>query len=181
MPEHSLSVREMQQLDIKLIIQYWFGSESSYLKAMGVDLTKLPSREQFCQLLSEQINTPIEKRNSYCVIWQVDGAPVGHSNTNPTVFGKDAYMHLHIWNMNARRKGFGTELLRMTLPYFFEKLQLKSLYCQPYAMNPAPNNTLQKLGFDFIKEYVTIPGPLNFEQPVKLWEMSIEKFKELNK
>lgn len=38
--------------------------------------------------------------------------------------------------------------------------------------NPAPNKTLKKAGFELVKEYVTTPGPINFEQPVKLWCLS---------
>jgi RimJ/RimL family protein N-acetyltransferase len=67
----------------------------------------------------------------------------------------------------------------MTLPLFFERLQLKKLYCEPYALNSAPNKSLEKVGFEFIKEYITIPGSLNFEQPVKRWELSYEKFQLL--
>lgn len=67
----------------------------------------------------------------------------------------------------------------MTLPYFFNKLQLKRLYCEPYALNPAPNKTLEKVGFTFVKEHLTIPGSLNFEQPAKLWELTYNDFIKL--
>ena len=88
-------------------------------------------------------------------------------------------MHLHLWNAENRTKGFGTKLLKMTLPFFFENLHLKKLYCEPYALNPAPNKTLENIGFEFEKEYITIPGSLNFEQPVKRWVMGLEKYKDV--
>jgi RimJ/RimL family protein N-acetyltransferase len=176
---NQLSIREIKESDIDLIIQYWFTSESEYLISLGVDLNKHPTREQLSQMLWIQLNLPIEKKNSYCIIWEIDGIPVGHCNTNPTTYGKEAFMHLHIWKSEIRKKGLGIKLLQMTLPYFFENLKLEKLFCQPYALNPAPNKTLEKIGFDFVKEYVTIPGALNFEQPVKLWELSYQKFKEL--
>ena len=44
-------------------------------------------------------------------------------------------------------------------------------------MNPAPNKTLARVGFEFVKEYVTVPGSINFEQPVNRWEMTREKYK----
>ena len=174
-----LSVREMQQTDIELISQYWLTSDSIFLEGLGVDINKIPSKEQWIEMLLKQINTPMEEKISYCIIWEFDGKPIGHSNTNPTVFGRDGYMHLHLWEHSVRKKGMGTELVKLTLPYFFENLKLKTLYCQPYALNPAPNKTLQKVGFEFVKEYRTIPGSLNFEQPVKLWELTYEKFKQL--
>jgi len=76
-------------------------------------------------------------------------------------------------------KGLGTAFIKMTIPWFFEKYKLKKLYSEPYALNPAPNKTLAKSGFEFINQYTTIPGWLNFEQPVKLWMMSYEKFLQI--
>ncbi len=63
----------------------------------------------------------------------------------------------------------------MSLPFFFKNLQLKNVFCEPYALNPAPNRTLEKVGFECLEEYVTVPGYLNFEQPVKRWRMSREQ------
>lgn len=179
MSANTLSVREMQKEDIEAIAQYWFGSDSSFLVGMGVDLNKLPAKEEFAKMLSEQLSQPYQEKKSYCIIWQVDNRAVGHSNINKILFGEEAYMHLHLWNSGVRKKGFGTALVKMTLPYFFENFKLKRLYCEPYALNPAPNKTLEKVGFEFIKEYVTIPGFINFEQKVKRWELSYDKFKKL--
>ena len=39
---------------------------------------------------------------------------------------------------------------------------------------------MEKLGFEFIKEYITVPGFINFEQPVKRWELTLQKFRQLN-
>jgi RimJ/RimL family protein N-acetyltransferase len=167
-----LSVREIHESDIEPLCNYWHNASENYLLSMGVDIKKLPSRESFSLMLREQINTPIEQKKSYCIIWQYNGKPVGHSNTNPTRFGEEATMHLHLWESNIRKKGMGTEFLKMTLRLFFENLQLKKLYCEPYALNPAPNKALEKAGFNFIKKYVTTPGFINFEQPVNRWEMS---------
>ena len=64
----------------------------------------------------------------------------------------------------------------MTIPCYFKNLQLKKLICEPYALNPAPHKTLEKLGFQFEKEYVTVPGSINFEQPVKRWVLSFESY-----
>jgi RimJ/RimL family protein N-acetyltransferase len=107
----------------------------------------------------------IEEKKSYCIIWLVDDTPVGHSNINKIVFGEEAFMHLHIWDNTIRKKGFGTEMVKRTLPYFFNNYKLRNLYCEPYALNAAPNKTLEKVGFEFVKQYTTTPGWINFEQP----------------
>jgi len=174
-----LSVRALHFEDIPLLLNYWFTAEHPFLKSMGVDVEKMPSQDQFRQMLIDQLNTPIEHRRSYCIIWLSNGEPVGHSNTNPTNFGEDATMHLHLWHSAKRKQGVGTALLKLTIPLFFETLHLKTLWCEPYALNAAPNKTLEKVGFEFVKEYVTIPGYINFEQPVKQWKLSFERFTQL--
>jgi RimJ/RimL family protein N-acetyltransferase len=174
-----LSVREMQLTDIPAVVNYWTTATDAHLTGMGVDLGKMPTAPQFAEMLAKNIQTPVNQRISCCVIWQVDGVAVGHSNTNPTRFGEQAFMHLHLWNSDSRRQGLGTGLVRLSLSYYFETLQLKRLFCEPYALNPAPNKTLARVGFEFVKEYVTTPGYINFEQPVKRWMMSRERFVNL--
>jgi len=175
-----LSVREIQVTDIELIANYWLDSDDDFLVSMGVDLTKVPTRDQLTSMLKSQISSPYEEKASYALIWELDGKPIGHCNVNSIVFETDAYMHIHIWDACHRQKGFGLPLIKLSLPYFFICLALKSLYCEPYAKNDAPNITLEKLGFEFVKQHVTIPGSLNFEQEVKRWVLTQERFKEMN-
>lgn len=175
-----LSVRELQHSDIDLITSYWLDAGPDFMKGMGVDLQKIPSREEWIRMLMEQLNTPIAEKQSYCIIWEVNGEPVGHSNINRIVPGEEAYMHLHVWKPSLRQKGMGTELVQLTLPYFFTNYQLKNLYCEPYALNPAPNRTLEKAGFTFVKQYVTTPGWINFEQPVNRWVLRAEDLNALS-
>jgi RimJ/RimL family protein N-acetyltransferase len=171
-----LSVREIQKTDIEPITQYWLNADPAFLTGMGVDLAKMPSKEEWIKMLSAQLMQTYTEKKSYCTIWLVDKEPIGHCNVNKIKFGEEAYMHLHLWNTEFRKKGMGTELVKMSLPYFFENLELKKIYCEPYALNPAPNRTLEKAGFSFIKEYITIPGFLNFEQPVKCWQLTFEQY-----
>jgi RimJ/RimL family protein N-acetyltransferase len=175
-----LSVRELTQADIPLLLDYWFTADKDFLTGMGVDISKMRTQDQFKEMLHHQLSIPIDQKKSYCIIWLLNQEPIGHSNTNPTIYGAEAKMHLHLWHSLERKKGIGTELVKLTLPYFFNNLKLQTLWCEPYALNPAPNRTLEKAGFEFVKEYVTIPGFINFEQPVKQWKLSREQFKRLN-
>jgi RimJ/RimL family protein N-acetyltransferase len=172
------SVREMQASDINLVADYWLQPDKQFMVSMGVDLEKIPTREALAGMLATQIQLDYPQKQSYGLIWQLDGHAVGHSNVNKIVFGEEAYMHLHLWNAGSRQKGMGLQFVKMGLPWFFEKLQLKTIFCEPYALNPAPNKTLEKAGFEFEKEYITIPGSLNFEQPVKRWKLTAKQFLE---
>jgi [ribosomal protein S5]-alanine N-acetyltransferase len=173
---NNITIREMTIQDIDHIADYWMKSSGEHLRAMGVDITKIPGRDFFTAMLNEQYHKPLQEKRSYCLIWLLDEQPVGHCNTNPTFFGKEAYMHLHLWNAETRKKGIGYQFLGLSIPKFFETLELNRLISEPYALNPAPNKSLEKIGFVFEREYTTTPGSLNFEQPVKRWVMTRKRF-----
>ncbi len=171
-----LSVRELTVDDVPLIVKYWLESDPDYLTGMGVDLTKLPAATDFSQMLIRQVNLPHAEKKSFCVIWLINEKPVGHSNLNPFLFGEWGTMHLHLWNAEHRAIGYGVTFLRKTLPLFFNTLNLHTLYCEPMAINEAPHKVLLKTGFTFLKEYLTTPGSINFEQVVKRWELKKSDF-----
>jgi RimJ/RimL family protein N-acetyltransferase len=172
----NIAVREIQIKDIDLIADYWLKSDSAFLIQMGVDLNKLPTRIDLRVMLTEQINASLLDKNSYALIWELNDKQIGHTNVNNIEYGKIATMHLHLWNSTTRKKGLGTELIRMSLPFYFKRLKIKKLICEPYGLNPAPNKTLKKIGFKLIKKYTTTPGALNFEQVVNRWELTQEHF-----
>ena len=175
----ALSVREIQLIDIDLIADYWLNSDADFLINMGVDLKKLPTRNELIKMLIEQLNTSIAHKKSFALIWELNNKQIGHSNVNEVKIGKEATLHLHLWKSTHRKKGIGVELVKKSLPFYFEKLKLKRLICEPYALNTAPNKTLKKIGFEFIKKHRTIPGSLNFEQEVNRWELTKENYKRI--
>ncbi|OON67847.1 GNAT family N-acetyltransferase [Hymenobacter sp. CRA2] len=175
----TLSVRELQPADIEPLADYWLNSSPAHLTGMGVDLAKMPGRAEWIAMLTEQLHTPGPAKQSYCLIFEVDGRAVGHTNINQIRPGEQAHMHLHLWDAEVRRQGLGSALVRLALPRFFAAYELQRLYCEPYALNPAPNRTLARLGFAFEREYVTTPGWLNFEQPVKRWMLTREQLAQL--
>ena len=175
-----LTVREMQASDIALIVNYFVSAKPNFLLGMGVDANKLPNREKWIDLLHNELHKKDKEKAFYYIIWEIDGEPIGHSNINKIAFGKEAYMHLHVWKEQKRKKGMGLQFVRMTLPYYFDKFQLEKLFCEPYALNPAPNKTLIKAGFKFMRQYETTPGWINFHQKVNRYIMNKERFKTLN-
>ncbi len=174
-----LSVRELTESDIPLISDYWTFYEAPFMEGMGVDVSKLPTREALGIMLRDQIKQSYKEKKAYSLIWVVDGEAVGHNNVNRIVYGESAYMHLHMWKAGLRKQGIGTELVKLALPFFFKNLELQKIYCEPYALNPAPNKTLEKLGFTFVKKHTYVPGPICFEQEVNLWELSYDQFEKL--
>jgi RimJ/RimL family protein N-acetyltransferase len=175
----SLSAREANEDDYESIVDYFLKADPEFYKSMGVDPLKLPKREDWLKLLSDNHKKPVQDKTLFYVIWQADGTPLGHSNINKIVFGEEAYMHLHMWRREKRQKGMGLEFVKLSIPYYFTKFNLKKLYCEPYALNTAPNKTLKKIGFSFIEAYETTPGWISFHQPVKRWCMDSEQYRLL--
>jgi len=179
MSQPVLSVRELNEADIPSLLDYWFNSEDDYLVAMGFDLSKMPTRKEFSAMLYSQLNASIESKKAYAIIWCLDDVAVGHSNINAIQFAEEASMHLHIWKEDLRKSGNGLHWLKLSIPFYFQNFKLKRLICEPYSLNPAPHKTIEKLGFELEKEYTTTPGFINFEQPVKRWILTSEKFYSL--
>lgn len=174
-----VTVREITAQDVELIANYWLHSDPDFLTGMGVDREKIPSRAALTAMLLRQIELPYREKPSLALIAEIDGSPSGHCNVNGIVFGQEATMHLHLWNAHTRKRGLGTAMVLASLPIFFDRLKLHTLWCEPYAENPAPNKLLQNIGFEFVKRYVTIPGSLNFEQEVHRYVLTKERFEKI--
>lgn len=174
-----LNIRELTPKDCSLIIDYWKACSLEYLKEMGADIDRFPDWIDFEQNLRAQCVLPYPKKSSYALVWELDGIPSGHTNVNQIEYGKTAKMHLHLWQATVRRKGVGQQLVKASLKFYFENLNLEYLICEPYSLNPAPNKTLAKAGFEFIKSHRTVPGALNFEQVVNTWRLSKESYQKV--
>jgi len=170
----------MEKEDVDLIISYFLQADADFLQDMGVDSKKLPHRETWQKLLFEDLARPIRRKNFFYLIWELDGSPIGHSNINNITFGNEAHMHLHLWEPGKRRCGHGSSFIRESISVYFEKFDLQNLFCEPYALNPAPNKTLAEIGFELIKQYDTVPGWINFFQTVNQWILSRENWRSLN-
>jgi len=174
-----LSVREVEISDIEIIADYWLNSDPVFMKSLGVDLDKLPSRDEIRKHLTAQVSLGYPDKSGYGLILELDGQPIGHTSCTPIQYGVEASMHLHIWSDENRRRGLGSRLIPMALPYFFNNLSLERLVAEPFAQNPAPNRLLSRLGYTFVKSYVTTPSSLSFEQEVIRWELTRIDFESL--
>jgi RimJ/RimL family protein N-acetyltransferase len=136
---------------------------------MGVDPSRLLSREAWRKRFDEEFAQPLDKRQRYVLAWLCDGQVVGFSSCDRIVFGDRANMHLHVFEEGKRRTGIGAPCVKQSVEIYFERFRLKRLFCEPNALNVAPNRTLAKAGFTYVKTYMTVPGPINVHQPVTQW------------
>jgi len=176
----SSTVREMTPADAARVVNYFINADADYLSGMGADKSKLPRRADWVNKIEEELGKPFEEKEIYYVIWQVDGKAIGHSNINNITFGKEAFMHLHIWEKQHRRFGSGLDLVKQSIPKYFKHFELEKLRCEPYAFNPAPTKVLEAAGFEYKDTYETTPSIICFPQQVKRYEMSKSQFLALD-
>ena len=167
----AVTVREMVGLEVDLIIQYFQSSTPEHLETLGVDPTRLPPLESWRERLRLECALPIDQRTMVLVVWSLDDRRIGFSTSDKIAYGEQANMHLHVTDAERRHQGIGVECVRRSVDIYFERLKLKRLFCEPNAFNVAPNRTLQKAGFKYLKTHVTVPGPLNYHQAVTRWVM----------
>jgi RimJ/RimL family protein N-acetyltransferase len=167
----TLTVREMTGSEVDFIIAYFFQSTPEYLEVLGVDPSRLPAPESWRERFQRDCAQPIEQRARIGVIWLLDDQPIGFSTADKITYGEQAHMHLHVIDPGRRNQGYGVESVRRSADLYFERLKLKRLFCEPNAFNVAPNRTLQKAGFKYLKTHMTVPGPLNYHQAVTRWVM----------
>ncbi|MEQ9425096.1 MAG: GNAT family protein [Cyclobacteriaceae bacterium] len=175
----NLSIREWTEADIDLIIDYFSNASEEALLEMGAEKSKLPERSKWYELLQLEVSKIDAEKNVFYFIWLLDDQPIGHSNINDIKLGDHAFMHLHLWLTDKRKSGIGSAFVKLCIRQFFERFQLKTLYCEPYAHNPAPAAALKKLGFELIGQYEGFPGILTFKQLVSKYELTKETFEKV--
>jgi hypothetical protein len=47
MTQEKLDVRELELADMDSFMSYWFNADESFLSNMGVDIKKLPTKDEF--------------------------------------------------------------------------------------------------------------------------------------
>jgi ribosomal-protein-alanine N-acetyltransferase len=157
--------------EYELMLDYFYNADDRFLLGMGVDRRKLPERAKWLDALVADHEKPDNEKDRFYLVWILRGDRVGHSSINKIVPGNEAFIHLHLWNSQLRRGGLGTEFVRRSASFYFERFNLKKLVCEPYAENPAPNRVLEKLGFAFVGRHRTTPGVIAYEQDVNRYEL----------
>jgi RimJ/RimL family protein N-acetyltransferase len=165
----ALIVREMLSSETDLIIDYFLNATPEHLEMLGVDPSRLPPVKPWRERFRHESELPIDQRTVVLVVWLSDGQPIGFSTADKITYGEQANMHLHVTDPERRNSGTGVACVRLSVDLYFERLKLKRLFCEPNAFNVAPNRTLQKAGFKYLKTHKTVPGPLNFHQAVNRW------------
>jgi RimJ/RimL family protein N-acetyltransferase len=155
--------------DFDVRTAYFHEATDEHLAKLGVDRSRLPHPEAWRASFQENLARPLEARSEYGVVWELDGSFVGFSTADQIQFGDEAHMHLHIIDPERRARGLGARFVSLTAVHLCEVFRLRRLYCEPNALNVAPNRTLQRAGFSYVCSRECRPNPLNGYQTTTVW------------
>lgn len=64
----TLSVRPMTAPDVALISGYWCAASDDFLRGMGADPARMPTKDNWHQMLNTQLDTPMLEKKSWCMM-----------------------------------------------------------------------------------------------------------------
>lgn len=158
--------------EYRQMIAYFHGGSDEFLRGMGIDRAKLMPPDEWLAWCIADAAKHDGARERCFVAWLYRGEQVGHSSLSHIKLGVEGHIHLHLWRPELRKDGLGAQFFTRSMDYFFERFALQKIICEPMATNPAPNRTVMKLGFTFVKRYRTVPVSTSFEQDVNRYEMT---------
>ncbi|HEX7134402.1 MAG TPA: hypothetical protein VF228_17645 [Iamia sp.] len=164
-----LTVRELLPDEMGIRIQYFHGASDEHLVRMGVDRALLPAPDVWAAAYAADAVLPREERTTASLGWELDGEVVGFASLDRITYGDEAFFHLHLLDADRRHRGLGAPFVRLSAARFVELFALRRLLSEPNAFNVAPNRTLQRAGFRYVRTHETAPGPFNPHQPVTRW------------
>jgi RimJ/RimL family protein N-acetyltransferase len=167
-PGHA-RIRPMELTDFDVRIAYFHEATDEHLNKLGVDRSRLPHPDAWRASFEQNLARPLEVRSEYGIVWELDGSLVGFSTADQIRIGDEAHMHLHIIEPERRASGLGTQFVCLTAAHLCDVFRLKRLYCEPNAFNVAPNRTLQRAGFRYVRSREVRPNPINTYQTITIW------------
>lgn len=153
----SVTVRDIELDDISAIVDYWHNSQPEFLESIGVEISKIISRERTEMNFLAALPANRKKTDRAVLIFSVADKIVGYTNVN---FGEtsEAYAHVHIMDPKYRNKGIIPTLFFKVIKIYYEKFEVGKLMLQTNVKNVKINNLLFKKNLELVKtEFIEKP------------------------
>ena len=155
----TLTVREMTAAETDLIVEYFLNSTPEHLETLALEFP--------CGFHPLQAGASACAGRSRCLFsteaWycRATSRSAFRPRTRLSMASRPTCTCMSSTRAQAPQ-GAGAECVWRSVDLYFEKLQLKRLFCEPHAFNVAPNRTLQKAGFKYLKTHMTVAGAAQF-------------------
>lgn len=172
-----ISVRDIQESDIPLLLDYWFRSPPGFIEGMGVDLAKMPTELEMRGNVTKRIRDnrvlPVSKLPILVITY--DAKPIGVHNINPLIEADYGIFHAHIWNPTYRRQGLGLRSYPKACRLFMERFELKRILFKTPLQNTGSIRVKEKLGIRCIGEETVGFGIIKDGTRTKVFELNREE------
>jgi hypothetical protein len=145
-----VKLRDLEENDIPLFLNYWYKSPEAFLRGMGVDPNKMLPPHEFETSLRATLEKNVQEAKSKMpfLTIELDGRAVGSHSIGDLVEGDTAVFHAHVWDQSARRIGLCTYTYPRAAMIFMDRFSLKELLFKTPSLNPGANRIKQKLGIE---------------------------------
>lgn len=154
-----ITIRNFQPDDFVALVDYWTNKSAEYWASLGVDKSKMKSRDQFLDFFNQTYkklgDVPTVSVIEFC------GKAIGVHTLTELKEGVSAVMHSHIFEPEFQRKGIAYFSYPKAINYFFHKFKLQKILFKTPKLNVGANKVKQKLGIPYL-------GDTTFESPISL-------------
>ncbi len=170
-----ISIRDLSEKDIPLILDYWYRSPPGYIDSMGVDSSKLQPEPVFEKTLQEKCRQNPDPKTSKlnALVIDYENEPVGFHAINPVIEGNFGVFHAHLWKPELRGRGLAFHTYAMACRLFLKRFNLNRILFKTPIQNAAAIRVKEKLGIRCIgQETVTDFGIIKNGTLVQVFELT---------
>lgn len=173
----SISVRDLGEADIPIVLDYWFRSPPGFIESLGADPAKFPVEAAFADALRQRVQRNASLASSKLASLAIlhEGEFIGFHNLNPLVEGDHAVFHAHIARPEFRRRGVAEHSYPQACRVFLERFDLKRILFKTPVQNVGAIRVKEKLGIRFIGEELVDFGVLREGTLAKVFELTREE------
>jgi RimJ/RimL family protein N-acetyltransferase len=173
----SVSVRDLSEAEIPLVLDYWFRSPPGFIESLGADPSRLPPEAQFADTLRQRIRTnetlAASKLNALAILYE--GQSVGFHTLNPLTEGDFGIFHAHIARPEFRRRGIAECSYPQACRVFLRRFDLRRTLFKTPVQNAGAIRVKEKLGLRCLGEELVDFGIIRPGTLAKLYELTREE------
>lgn len=149
-----ISLRDLTESDLSLLLDYWFRSPIVFFEKLGVDWSKMPPEAEMKKTLLEKLRENENRKKSKLPVLVItyDGQAIGAHTINPLIENDHGIFHAHIWRPEFRRRGIALHTYPQALKIFMERFNLERILFKTPIQNQGAIRVKEKLGIRYLGE-----------------------------
>lgn len=153
---HQVVLRDIEESDVETLVSYWHETDPAYLASIGVDLTKLASRDVTRTRFLSSLPRAQQPRERATFVVTCDGHLVAYSNLNFKSMD-EVYAHVHTVVRSSLAKALVYAYFPEMIKIFFNCFPIPRITMQTSPANQNINRFLAKFGLAPQRVHLAMP------------------------